>query len=338
MKPPQAVPAESVTSASPLEGLPPFPAPPLAIAVSECLTGANVRYDGGNRGECWPRQALDKLFLWRPLCPEVGIGLGVPRPPIQLVEVQGATKAVGRQDAGMEVTAQLRGYADAQATVLARVDGCVFKAKSPSCGLFGVAVADGAGKPLHTAGRGVVAARIGQKHPALPLEEGERLFDAAVRQNFIMRVFIHARWRSCVAAGMAPGTLIAFHSACKYLLMAHDVAAYRRLGRMLSHLAGDVDAIAGRYFPELMRALACLPDRAGHANALAHLQGHLRSQSLRRQLARCIERYRRGDAPLAAPLSLLKGGLEEQRRSADAPPGTSYAASQHYLRVYPTVA
>ena len=327
-----------MSRASSFEGLPPFPAPPLAIAVSECLTGANVRYDGGNRAESWPREALAKLFTLRSRCPEVGIGLGVPRPPIRLVNVAGATKAVGAQDASMDVTARLRGYADAQAALLAGVDGWIFKARSPSCGLFGVPVADAAGKPLHAAGRGIVAARIAQRRPALPLEEGERLFDPAVRQNFVMRAFIHAHWRSCCAGGMRPGTLIAFHSACKYLLMAHDAAAYRRLGSMLSDLAGNIDAIAGRYFRDLMQALARLPARSGHANALAHLQGYLASRAARRELAERIEQYRQGHAPLSLPLALLQSSLEEQRRSPDAPQGTAYAAGQHYLRVYPGIA
>lgn len=327
-----------MSRASSFESLPPFPAPPLAIAVSECLTGANVRYDGGNRVDSWPREALARLFTLRSRCPEVGIGLGVPRPPIRLVNVAGATKAVGAQDASMDVTARLRGYADAQAALLAGVDGWIFKARSPSCGLFGVPVADAAGKPLHAAGRGIVAARIARRHPALPLEEGERLFDPAVRQNFAMRAFIHAHWRSCCAGGMRPGTLIAFHSACKYLLMAHDAAAYRRLGSMLSDLAGNIDAIAGRYFRDLMQALARLPARSGHANALAHLQGYLASRAARRELAEGIEQYRQGHAPLALPLALLQSSLEEQQRSPDAPQGTAYAAGQHYLRVYPGIA
>lgn len=316
-----------MTSASPLGRLPPLPEPPLAIAVSACLTGANVRYDGGHRRDAWPHQALREMFAWHPVCPEAGIGLGVPREPIRLISFGGATRAVSVRDAAIDCTERLEGYADEQAGWLEEVDGCVFKAKSPSCGLFGAAVADAEGKPLHAAGRGVFAARIAARHPALPLEEGERLFNPAARENFVLRAFIHAHWRRCRAEGMTPGTLIAFHSACKVLLMAHDAAGCRRLGQLLGQQCpADIGALAGRYFRELMLCLARRPTRGSHANALAHLQGYVNGRAARRELARCIERYRQGGAPLAQPIALLRRRLEEQ--------GAAYAAEQHYLRLH----
>ena len=67
------------------EKLPLFPKAPLTVAVSECLTGAHVRYDGGHKKEAMPHAALDGLYVFRAICPEVGIGLGVPRDPIRLV-------------------------------------------------------------------------------------------------------------------------------------------------------------------------------------------------------------------------------------------------------------
>ena len=126
-----------------VEKLPPFPKPPLTIAVSQCLAGAHVRYDGGHKREAMPHAALDGLYVFRPICPEVGIGLGVPRDPIRLVGDPSAPRArvFGEKAATRppsDVTDALRAYADSQLPVLDEVDGYVFMQNSPSCGLSGV--------------------------------------------------------------------------------------------------------------------------------------------------------------------------------------------------------
>ena len=316
------------------EKLPPFPKPPLTVAVSECLTGAHVRYDGGHKREAMPHMALDGVYVFRAICPEVGIGLGVPRDPIRLVGDPGAPRArvfieeadIARPPA--DVTAALRAYADIQVPVLDEVDGYVFMQNSPSCGLSGVRLyrSDTPGTS-----RGVYAAQVALRRPALPAVEGGQLFDPAQCANFVMRTFVYAHWRRTRVHGMTAAKLIAFHTAYKYLVMAHDVSAYRRLGHLLSDLSGAVDKVARRYVRDLLGALSRPASRAGHANALAHLQGYIRAGetpptnlSQMQELAGLIEAYRRGQVPLSVPMSLLRRHLIES--------GTTYAVNQAYLR------
>ena len=306
--------------------LPPFPKLPVSIAVSECLTGGNVRYDGGHRSGAWPAAALAGFVQCQPICPEVGIGMGVPRAPIQLVGDPAAPGARGVVDPAMDVTAALQAYVASQTALLDAVDGYVFKARSPSCGVHDVPVRGG---EHEATGRGIFAAAVMRVRPNLPVEEGERLFDAAVREHFLMRVLIHAHWRNGVAGDFTPARLIAFHSGCKYLVMAHSVNAYRCLGRMLADLSGDVPEIAARYFSCLTKTLAQPATRGGHANALTHLAGHLKRRLpsvQRRALAASIERYRLGGAPLSEPMGLLVRCLRE----SDA----RIAVEHYYLLAY----
>ena len=308
--------------------LPPFPEPPLTIAVSECLTGAPVRYDGGHRASAWPRPALEGLYEFRPICPEVGIGLGVPRPPIRLVGTAASPRAVGVEDPSVDVSDRLRAYAATRLRDLDDVDGYVFKARSPSCGLAGVALhadPDGSAAPE---GTGLFAAEIARARPALPLEDGENLFEPSALESFVTRTFVHAFWRRTAAAGIDPLRLIAFHSACKYLVMAHDVSAYRRLGRLLADLSGNVEAVAGQYLEALMRGLETRPTRSSHTNVLQHLQGYLKDAaeaSERATVATSIERYRDGEAVLETPLHDLRQRLWKA--------GVRYAFDQYYLHV-----
>ena len=115
--------------------------------------------------------------------------------------------------------------------VLDEVDGYVFMQKSPSCGLSGVKLSGGP-----PTGRGVYARQVLVLRPALPAAEAWQLFDPTRCANFVMRTFVYAHWRRMCAHGVTAARLIAFHTAYKYLVMAHDVEACRRIGHLLSDL------------------------------------------------------------------------------------------------------
>ena len=304
------------------EELPSFPKPPLTVAVSECLTGARVRYDGGHKRAAMPHAALDGLYVLRAICPEVGIGLGVPRDPIRLVGDPGAPRArvVSEEaESRRDMTAALRAYADSQLAVLEEVDGYVFMQNSPSCGLSGVELSGGP-----RTGRGVYADQVLVLRPALPATEAWQLFNPTRCASFVMRTFVYAHWRRMRAHGMTAARLIAFHTAHKYLVMAHDVEAYRRIGNLLSDLSEGLEDVAGRYIADLLGTLARSASRAGHTNALAHLQGYISGGAgAGKELADLIEAYRRGKVPLSEPMWLLRRHLRES--------GATYALNQTYL-------
>lgn len=97
------------------------------IWVSRCLLGDRVRYDGGHRQSALV-QMLTRFAQVVPICPEVEAGLGVPRPPIDIVDGRVMDRA-----AGVDVTALLDAAIDARLGH-ARPDAVIGKGKSPSCG------------------------------------------------------------------------------------------------------------------------------------------------------------------------------------------------------------
>lgn len=144
------------------------------VAVSECLLGRAVRWDGDDNGDVWPRDAVARLFDCVGLCPEVGIGMGVPRAPIRLAGDPDAPRAVSIDDPVADYTDRLAGYAHRMATMLSGVAGYVFADRSPSCGLAGVKVYDVAGR-CRRLGRGVYAAAVLADRPGLPAVDAETL-------------------------------------------------------------------------------------------------------------------------------------------------------------------
>ncbi|MEG0248975.1 MAG: DUF523 domain-containing protein, partial [Pseudomonas sp.] len=128
------------------------------IAVSACLTGAEVRYNGGHKASRLCNEVLDQYFEFVPVCPEVAIGLGIPRAPIRLIGDPADPQAVGSQDATLDLSGPLRAYGQQMAKDLDDICGYIFMQKSPSCGLERVKVYKANGYPAHEGGRGLYAA------------------------------------------------------------------------------------------------------------------------------------------------------------------------------------
>jgi len=303
---------------------------PIRVGVSSCLLGEEVRYDGGHKRDPFITGALARCFQYVPICPEVAIGLGIPRAPIQLVGDPQHPRALGVRDRSMDVTERLEGFAREQARRLGGLSGYIFKSRSPSCGMARVKVYGARGTAAAHAS-GVYARVLMQALPLLPAEEEGRLDDPVLRESFVNRVYVLWRWQRLVAGGLSAAGLIAFHSDHKYMIMAHSQAAYDRLGRLLSQLKGkDLTAVGDVYLSELMMALKRRVGPRRHINVLQHILGYLKrtlSADEKAEMVAAIGAYSRGEVPLIVPMTLIRHHF---RRVPD-----PYISRQLYLNPYP---
>lgn len=300
------------------------------VGISSCLLGQQVRFDGGHKKDGWITGPLAEFFDFRPVCPEVGIGLGVPRPTIHLVGDPAQPRAVGSRDPSLDVTGRLALFARTQIPQLDGISGYILKSKSPSCGMARVPVTSEKGMPAKV-GVGIYARVVMERMPLLPVEEDGRLNDPVLRENFVTRVYVLHRWQQLRADGLTASKLIDFHARQKYLVMAHSQAAYQRLGQMLSHLKQvDLEAVADMYAAELMAALSRRVTRSRHVNVLHHVMGYLKDHidaGDKAELIASIEAYRREEVALVVPMTLLRHHL---RRHPD-----PYMEKQVYLAPHP---
>ena len=281
----------------------------IRIGVSACLMGKKVRFDGGHKRSGFISDTLADYFEFVCFCPEVAIGMGTPRQTIRLVGDKLGPEAVGAKNPGLNVTRPLRAYGRKVAGNIGDLCGFIFKKDSPSCGMERVKIYSDTGMPQRS-GTGLFAKEIMAANPLLPVEEEGRLNDANLRDNFIMRVYVYARWKELIDSGLTKYELIRFHASHKYLVMAHSTVMYRQLGKLLSDLTGvSLNEIADKYFTELMQTLSKPATRKCHSNVLQHLLGYLKNNldsAHRTDLADTIDAYRRGDYPLVVPLRLLQ--------------------------------
>jgi uncharacterized protein YbgA (DUF1722 family)/uncharacterized protein YbbK (DUF523 family) len=305
---------------------------PIRIGVSACLMGQEVRFDGGHKRDDFLTGTLGKFVEFVAVCPEVDIGLGVPRESLRLVRGEsGATRMVANKS-GADLTDAMSAYAERRADALARIDlsGYVLKKDSPSCGMERVRVYGRTGMPARD-GRGLFADALIRRLPNLPVEEEGRLNDPRLRENFIERAFAYHRMRALFASRWTAGALVAFHTAHKLTLMAHSPSAYAALGRLVAGAKRIERAeLRERYSAEFMAALKRLATPARHVNVMQHIAGYLRDRcdtDSRRELMEVIEEYRRATVPLIVPLTLIRHWV----RCFD----IAYLKGQTYLEPHP---
>lgn len=283
--------------------------PPICVGVSACLLGERVRHDGGHKRSPFITDALSRYVRFEPVCPEMAIGLGVPREPIRLQGRPSAPRALGTRTPGLDVTSALQDCATAQAKRLQHISGYVFKSKSPSCGLERVKVYDDNGVPSST-GRGIYAATLMRLTSLLPVEEEGRLNDPALRENFVERLFAYRRWQDLLAKGAAAADLVGFHTRHKLMLLAHSRECLTALGRLVAHVGHEsIEDVVEAYGRKFMAALSKPAPRARHADVLSHLQGYLKRHLTaddKCELVGLIEDYRLGRVPLIVPVTLLR--------------------------------
>jgi uncharacterized protein YbgA (DUF1722 family)/uncharacterized protein YbbK (DUF523 family) len=304
----------------------------ITIGISACLLGENVRYDGGHKHDRFLTDTLGKYVTYRPVCPEVECGLGVPRESMRLVDDPESPRLVTvrtRQDH----TGRMVRWARQRVMELEKEKLCgfIFKSDSPSSGMERVKVYKDAGMPQKN-GVGVFARIFMEHFPLMPVEEEGRLHDPLIRENFIDRIFTLKRWVESVETGKSRARLVDFHTRHKMLITAHSEKHERIMGRMVAQ-GGNRSSIEGDYAQYqvlLMEALRLKATPKKNANVLQHMMGYFKqrlSADEKKELIEIIDQYRLESLPLIVPVTLIGHYV----RKYDQP----YLKMQVYLNPHP---
>lgn len=302
------------------------------IGASACLARQAVRFDGGYISNEFLNNDCSKFFDIHSICPEVEMGMGIPRPVIQLRDFDGEIRLVYSKNPDKELTHQMRTFAEQKINNLPALDGYIFKKDSPSCGVFKVAVVSNKTGMRKRDGMGVFARAFKEIYPNVPTEEEGRLNDSGIRENFLERVYAHYRWRKIAASDTPLKSFRDFHRNYKLILMAKDTSNYRRLGRLAASVNKDnYREISEQYFSLFMQAMAKIPSQGHHVNVMMHLLGYLKNKldkSDKLELLQWFETYRENRVNRVAPLVLLQHHFRRHKND--------YIAEQYYFSPFPS--
>lgn len=302
------------------------------VGISACVLGEKVRFDGGHKASDFCIQSLASWVNYVSVCPEMALGLGAPRPAIRLQRnAEHDIRLVQVKDNTLDFTDQMLDFSNQMLPDLNDLSGYIVCAKSPTCGMERVKLYDEHGVNLGKVTIGLYTQQLMRRYPWLPVEEDGRLQDAALRENFICRVFSLHDYQQSMADGFTVAKLVTFHSRFKFLIMSHNPKAYKELGRLVASAnLFDAQELSTRYLIGFMQGLQHIATRKSHANTLQHLQGFFKKVLCavdKQQLADTIHRYRQGYLPLMAPITLLQHHLLQHPNA--------YISAQRYLQPYP---
>lgn len=278
------------------------------VVVSKCLGFASCRWNGLTIDDAVV-ESLKTHVDYTPVCPEVEIGLGVPREPIRVVKTKEGVRLM-QPSTGRDVSSEMTGFADKFLGSLGDVDGFILKSKSPSCGMKDVKVYPGTekvaalGKAWGFFGKGVMD-RFGH----LAVEDEARLSDYRIREHFLTKLFALAEFRN-IRKGPSMGGLVKFHTNNKLLLMAYNHKSLRDLGRIVAnHEKKPVEKVFDDYAQELFKALAKAPRYTSNVNVLMHALGYFSKglqSSEKKYFLEMLEKYRVSRVPFSVPLSIIR--------------------------------
>jgi|UPI00036DD743 uncharacterized protein YbbK (DUF523 family)/uncharacterized protein YbgA (DUF1722 family) len=307
---------------------------PPHIVVSRCLGFAACRYDGQMLHDAWIER-MKPYVTMTTVCPEADIGMGTPRLPVRLVNMDqlndGQAIIMIQPATGKQFTQSMDAYGEQQAQSLPEMDGFILKSRSPSCGYGDVKIYHStADDAQYDQGSGLFAAAMRERFPLLAMEHEARLNNFDAREVFLMRIFAFARLRVLRDAPSAAG-LSTFHARHKLLLMCFNQNMMRQCGRIASHSDGlPLAEMVAMYADQFHRTLMQESTTKNIINAVYHGFGWL-SEGLpsaeKALFIEAVEAYRYDHATLATLLQLLKSYV--LRFDHD------YLGSQYLLEPYP---
>ncbi len=303
-----------------------FPRP--IVVVSECLGFAAVRYNGQILRSRFVDALRDHVDFVQ-VCPEVGVGLGVPRDPVRLVTEHERVRLV-QPSTGRDLTEGMERYS-AEFLADRTVDGFILKSRSPTCGTGDVRLyPSGTDGPPRGKGVGLFARAAGERFPLAAIEDEGRLTNLRIRHHFLETLFTVARFRAVRAHGTIR-ELVRFQTEHKLLLMARGQETLRRLGRIVGGSEGVPPEQTFDEYAELLAPALRTPARPGPVvNVFQHAFGYLSDELSARERAfflELLEEYRAERAPLASVLAVLRAWIVRY--------GQPYLEQQRLFSPYP---
>jgi uncharacterized protein YbgA (DUF1722 family)/uncharacterized protein YbbK (DUF523 family) len=281
------------------------------VVVSRCLGFERCRWNG----EVITDDFTEKLGAYvdfHTVCPEVEIGLGVPRDPIHIESSKGVLSLV-QPATGRDVTREMLEFSEGFLASLGQVDGFLLKARSPSCGPVDVKVYAAGGKSgSMDKGPGFFGGAVLATFPDLAVESEGRLRNFRIREHFLTRLFATARLRAMERAG-AMKDLVDFQARNKLLLMAYNQSELKVMGRIVAnHEQLEVEEILPAYREHFARALSRTPRYTSNINVLMHALGYFSREITPREKSHfleTLERYRAGNIPLSAATAIVNSWI-----------------------------
>lgn len=198
------------------------------IVVSECLYGTKCRYDGQGYNDKVIQSLKDYVDI-QTVCPELAIGLSIPREPIRIeMNKENEEYRLIDYNSKNDYTNQMTEFSEEFINGLDDIDGFILKSRSPTCGLKDAKVYYCGNKcSIRSNENGFFSQKIIDKYDYLPIENEGRLKNYNIRDNFFNRIFFINNLKN-------NKNIIEFHKNNLLLLKSYDEESTNEVSDILN--------------------------------------------------------------------------------------------------------
>jgi uncharacterized protein YbgA (DUF1722 family)/uncharacterized protein YbbK (DUF523 family) len=281
------------------------------VVVSKCIEFEPVRWDGRIISSDFVKQLKDYVDFVT-VCPEVEIGLGIPREPLRIVKKEENLNLI-QPATGLDLTQKMESFSKRFLGSLRDVDGFILKSKSPSSAIKDARIYPSEERVAAIGhGPGIFGKAVLDNFSNKAVEDEKRLLNGRIREHFLTKLYMIADFRNVRKSGTG-NALVDFQGRNKLLLTAYGQIQLHEMGRLVAERKRKpLTETLMEYEEHLSAALKRPPKTGSNCNVLTKAAGYFTSKLKHEEKAYfldSVEKYRSGLQPLSAPLSILKSWI-----------------------------
>ncbi|MCT8978182.1 DUF523 and DUF1722 domain-containing protein [Clostridium sp. CX1] len=281
------------------------------VVVSKCLGFQACRYNGQIENDEFVNK-LNDYVRFVPVCPEIEIGLEIPRNSIRVVNIDGDFKIIETKT-GRDLSVMMNDFSNTFLNNLEEVDGFLLKTRSPSCGIKDVKIYSSIDKGAAVRkGKGFFGGEVTKRYPNLAVEDEGRLKDYKIREHFLTKLYTMARFRELKKTNSIV-ELKKFHKYNELLFMYYNKKGFRKLSDIIKKESEEsTERIIKEYEYYLGLVLARVPRYTSNISLMLSIIKVFQDKISEREtvfILDTLEKYRSGNIPFSVPLYLIKGYL-----------------------------
>ena len=273
------------------------------IIISKCLEHDACRFDGQLINNKYIKK-LKSFIDFTTVCPEVEIGMGIPRKPIRIIHDEDKIM-LHQSETNIDFSADMNNFSKDYLSKIKQIDGFILKSASPSCGINSTKVFQRKHPAPIGKGAGLFAAEIIKIFPNHPKEEEKRLNNAVLREHFFTAIFTIADFRSVKSFD----SLYKYHAKHKYLFMAYNQTLMRKMGKIAANdYSLDIEEVKNLYYDSLLQIFIKKSRYKANINTQMHVMGYFKkdlSPKEKKLFLEKLESYRNKKIPISAINNML---------------------------------
>lgn len=300
------------------------------MVVSKCIEFEPCRWDGGIISSDFVKQLMSHVDFF-PVCPEVEIGLGIPRGPLRIVSLNGELRLI-QPATNLDLTSKMRCFAGSFLDSLPEVDGFILKSRSPTSAVKDAKMYPSTEKKVSpiSKGSGLFGRAVLRRFAHLAVEDEGRLRNARIKEYFLTKLFSLAGFREAKAANSMKA-LVEFHSENKFLLKAYNKDESRILDRIVSNpekrsFTEMIEDYQQHFYKAFKRPSRCRSNVKVMMDAMGYFSKELSGEE-KLYFLDSLKKYRHGVVPQSVNTSMLKSWIIRFKQD--------YLRKQTFFEPYP---